>query len=169
MQRRPFGPAHLTLPVLGQGTWNLESADRASAVASLRRGLDLGLTHIDTAEMYGHGAVESLLGGALAGRRDEVYLVSKVLPSNASRGRTIRACEQSLRRLQTDRLDLYLRHWPGSHALAATVAPLATRRREGGAGRQGRRSSCSRPPPEPGSRQNLSCRAIPSACCVTRG
>ena len=122
MQRRPFGPSSLPLPVLGQGTWNLELDDRPRAVAALRRGLDLGLTHVDTAELYGDGAVETLLGEALAGRRDEVYLVSKVLPSNASRAGTLRACEASLRRLKTDRLDLYLLHWPGGHPLAETVA-----------------------------------------------
>ncbi|MDO9016088.1 MAG: aldo/keto reductase [Deltaproteobacteria bacterium] len=122
MQRRPFGPSRVPLPVLGQGTWNLELDDRPSAIAALRRGLDLGLTHVDTAELYGDGAVETLLGEALAGRRDEVYLVSKVLPSNASRAGTLRACEASLRRLKTDRLDLYLLHWPGSHPLAETVA-----------------------------------------------
>lgn len=122
MQRRPFGPARVPLPVLGQGTWNLELDDRSSAIAALRRGLDLGLTHVDTAELYGGGAVETLLGEALSGRRDEVYLVSKVLPSNASRAGTLRACEASLRRLKTDRLDLYLLHWPGRHPLAETVA-----------------------------------------------
>lgn len=122
MQRRPFGPTRCPLPALGQGTWNLELNDRSSAIAALRRGLDLGLTHVDTAELYGDGAVETLLGETLAGRRDEVYLVSKVLPSNASRAGTLRACEASLRRLKTDRLDLYLLHWPGSHPLAETVA-----------------------------------------------
>lgn len=122
MQRRPFGPSRVPLPALGQGTWNLELDDRSSAIAALRRGLDLGLTHVDTAELYGDGAVETLLGEALSGRRDEVYLVSKVLPSNASRAGTLRACEASLRRLKTDRLDLYLLHWPGSHPLAETVA-----------------------------------------------
>lgn len=122
MRQRRFGPDALTLPVLGQGTWNLEADDRAAAIGALRRGLDLGLTHVDTAEMYGHGAVETLLGEALAGRRDEVFLVSKVLPSNASRAGTVRACEQSLRRLKTDRLDLYLLHWPGAIPLAETVA-----------------------------------------------
>jgi len=122
MQRRPFGPTRCPLPALGQGTWNLELNDRSSAIAALRRGLDLGLSHVDTAELYGDGAVETLLGETLAGRRDEVYLVSKVLPSNASRAGTLRACEASLRRLKTDRLDLYLLHWPGSHPLAETVA-----------------------------------------------
>ena len=88
----------------------------------MRRGLDLGMTHIDTAEMYGSGAAETLVGEAIAGRRDEVFLVSKVLPHNASRNGTIAACERSLKRLRTDRLDCYLLHWRGSHPLADTVA-----------------------------------------------
>jgi diketogulonate reductase-like aldo/keto reductase len=88
----------------------------------LRRCLDLGMTHIDTAEMYGSGAAESLVGEAIAGRREEVFLVSKVLPHNASRKGTIAACERSLKRLRTDRLDCYLLHWRGSHPLADTVA-----------------------------------------------
>jgi diketogulonate reductase-like aldo/keto reductase len=88
----------------------------------LRRGLDLGMAHIDTAEMYGSGAAEELVGAAIAGRRDEVFLVSKVLPNNASRNGTIAACERSLKRLKTDRLDCYLLHWRGSHPLEDTVA-----------------------------------------------
>jgi diketogulonate reductase-like aldo/keto reductase len=114
-------------PCSAEGPWNLESDDRTRALAALRRGLDLGLTHVDTAELYGNGAVETLVGEALVGRRDEVYLVSKVLPSNASRGGTLRACERSLRRLQTDHLDLYLLHWPGAHPLAETVAAFDER------------------------------------------
>jgi aryl-alcohol dehydrogenase-like predicted oxidoreductase len=114
-------------PCSAEGNWNLESDDRTRALAALRRGLDLGLTHVDTAELYGNGAVETLVGEALVGRRDEVYLVSKVLPSNASRGGTLRACERSLRRLQTDHLDLYLLHWPGAHPLAETVAAFDDR------------------------------------------
>jgi diketogulonate reductase-like aldo/keto reductase len=108
--------------VIGQGTWYIEQADSKRAIAALRRGLDLGMTHIDTAEMYGSGAAETLVGEAIAGRRDEVFLVSKVLPSNASRNGTIAACERSLKRLKTDRLDCYLLHWRGSHPLADTVA-----------------------------------------------
>jgi diketogulonate reductase-like aldo/keto reductase len=95
---------------------------RSQAVAALRRGLDLGMTHIDTAEMYGSGAVEELVGEAIAGRRDEVFLVSKVLPGNASREGAIKACERSLRRLRTAYLDCYLLHWSGSHPLADTIA-----------------------------------------------
>jgi diketogulonate reductase-like aldo/keto reductase len=110
------------LPVVGQGTWNMEGDDRREAVAALRRGIDLGLTHVDTAEMYGDGRVEEIVGEAIAGRRGEVFLASKVLPSNASRRGTVAACERSLARLGTDHLDLYLLHWPGDHPLADTFA-----------------------------------------------
>jgi len=109
------------VPVLGQGTWNLERDRRRDAVASLRRGLDAGMLHIDTAEMYGSGRVETLVGEAIDGRRDEVFLVSKVLPENASRRGTIAACERSLARLGTDRLDCYLLHWPGEQPLEDTL------------------------------------------------
>jgi diketogulonate reductase-like aldo/keto reductase len=109
------------VPAIGQGTWRMEKDDRAQAVRALRAGLDLGLTHVDTAEMYGSGRVESIVGEAIAGRRDEVFLVSKVLPSNASWKGTVAACEASLKRLGTDRLDLYLLHWTGSHPLADTI------------------------------------------------
>ena len=100
-------------------------------MAALRRGLDLGLNHIDTAEMYGDGAVEELVGEAIGGRRDEVFLVSKVLPQNASRLGTVRACEASLARLGTDRLDVYLLHWPGDHPLEDTLAAFEQLQREG--------------------------------------
>jgi diketogulonate reductase-like aldo/keto reductase len=96
--------------------------DRAASLAALRRGLDLGLTHIDTAEMYGDGAVEELVGEAIAGRRDEVFLVSKVLPHHATRKGTVAACEASAKRLGTDVLDLYLLHWPGEHPLEEVIA-----------------------------------------------
>src|SRR5207247_9921504 len=113
VRREPFGPTGVAVPVVGQGTWNMERDGRAAAVAALRAGLDLGMTHIDTAEMYGSGRVEELVGEAIAGRREQVFLVSKVLPQNASRAGVLRACEASLRRLRTDRLDCYLLHWPG--------------------------------------------------------
>jgi diketogulonate reductase-like aldo/keto reductase len=122
MQHRPFGSTEREVAIIGQGTWYLEHGDARTAVAALRRGLDLGMTDIDTAEMYGSGAAESLVGEAIAGRRDEVFLVSKVLPHNASRNGTVAACERSLKRLKTDRLDCYLLHWRGSHPLADTVA-----------------------------------------------
>jgi diketogulonate reductase-like aldo/keto reductase len=129
--RRPFGPAGPPVPAVGQGTWNIELADRAAAVAALRRGLDLGASHVDTAEMYGSGRAEELVAEAVAGRRDEVFLVSKVLPSNASRQGTVAACERSLARLRTDRLDCYLLHWRGSHPLEDTVAAFERLREEG--------------------------------------
>lgn len=108
---------------MGQGTWFIGDrvAERDEEIAALRRGLDLGLGLIDTAEMYGNGAAETLVGEAILGRRDEVFLVSKVLPSNASLDGTIAACEGSLRRLGTDRLDLYLLHWPGGVPLDETI------------------------------------------------
>jgi len=114
MLKRRFGPAEV--PLIGQGTWKLHGKE---AVETLRVGIDLGLTHIDTAEMYG---TEEMVGEAIEGRRDEVFLVSKVLPSNATRKGTVRACEQSLKRLRTDRLDCYLLHWPGEHPLEDTIA-----------------------------------------------
>jgi diketogulonate reductase-like aldo/keto reductase len=109
MEQRRFGPANREVAVIGQGTWYLESGDRASAIAAVRQGLDLGMTHIDTAEYYGEA--EDVVGEAISGRRDEVFLVSKVIPGNASRSGTIAACERSLARLRTDRLDCYLLHW----------------------------------------------------------
>ncbi|WAJ26096.1 aldo/keto reductase [Antarcticirhabdus aurantiaca] len=119
---RPFGPVPREVASIGQGTWYIDEAHRPTAVAALRRGLDLGMTHIDTAEMYGEA--EIVVGEAIDGRRDEVFLVSKVLPGNASRRGTIEACERSLRRLGTDRLDCYLLHWRGGHPLEDTVAAL---------------------------------------------
>ncbi len=119
MKLKKFGTTGHDVSVIGQGTWYIDRGDRKSAVAALRRGLDLGMTHIDTAEMYGDA--ELVIAEAIAGRRDETYLVSKVLPSNASRRGTITACERSLSRLKTDRLDCYLLHWRGSYPLAETV------------------------------------------------
>jgi diketogulonate reductase-like aldo/keto reductase len=108
--------------VIGQGTWYIEMGNRASAVAALRRGIDLGMTHIDTAEMYGSGRAEEMVAEAIRGRRAEVFLVSKVLPSNASRRGTVEACQRSLTRLGTDYLDCYLLHWRGGYPLAETIA-----------------------------------------------
>ena len=121
MEQRPFGWTGVSVPVIGQGTWEMER-QRAASIAALRRGLDLGMTHIDTAEMYGGGKVEELVGEAIAGRRHEVFLVSKVLPEHASRQGTVDACVGSLRRLRTDYLDCYLLHWPSRHPLAGTIA-----------------------------------------------
>ncbi|MDM9621026.1 aldo/keto reductase [Rhizobium sp. S96] len=111
------------IPVLGQGTWNMgEHASEAKReIESLRAGLDLGMTLIDTAEMYAEGGAEKIVGEAIRGRRDEVFLVTKVYPWNASRKGTIEACDNSLSRLGTDRIDLYLLHWRGNHPLAETV------------------------------------------------
>ncbi|HVN38914.1 MAG TPA: aldo/keto reductase [Myxococcota bacterium] len=131
MQARAFGATGRQVPVIGQGTWNLERDDEKSAVAALRRGLDLGLTHIDTAEMYGRGAAERLIAKAIEGRRHEVFLVSKVLPENSSRAGTLRACERSLERLATDHLDLYLLHWRGAVPLEETVSAFEQLRADG--------------------------------------
>ncbi|WP_338870333.1 aldo/keto reductase [Myxococcus stipitatus] len=122
MEQHIFGRTGKHVPVLGQGTWQMEGDDHKEAIRSLRAGLDLGLTHVDTAELYGHGRVEELIvSEAISGRREEVFLVSKVMPSNASYAGTLAACEKSLKRLRTDWLDSYLLHWPGSHPLAETV------------------------------------------------
>ncbi|HEX7306985.1 aldo/keto reductase [Lentzea sp.] len=120
-------PSGETVPALGMGTWMMAEnpARRDEEVRALRTGLDLGLTLVDTAEMYGGGAAESLVGEAITGRRDEVFLVSKVLPGNASAAGTVRACEASLSRLGTDRLDLYLLHWRGRFPLAETLDGFA--------------------------------------------
>jgi diketogulonate reductase-like aldo/keto reductase len=120
LKQRKFGGNGPEVSVIGQGTWYIDRGHRKTAVAALRRGLDLGMTHIDTAEMYGDA--ELVVAEAIAGRRDEVFLVSKVLPGNASRRGTLTACERSLARLKTDRLDCYLLHWRGSYPLAETAA-----------------------------------------------
>ncbi|HEV7339361.1 MAG TPA: aldo/keto reductase [Bosea sp. (in: a-proteobacteria)] len=128
---RAFGQGGQRVSVIGQGSWNIELSERKAAVAALRRGIDLGLTHIDTAEMYGDGRSEEIVGEAISGRRDAVFLVSKVLPHNASRAGTRAACERSLQRLGTDRLDCYLLHWRGSYPLAETFAAFEALREEG--------------------------------------
>src|ERR1700736_6499395 len=131
MERRQFGSTNQEVAMIGQGTWCIESADRVSAIAALRRGIELGMTHIDTAEMYGSGAAEELVAEAILGRRDEVFLVSKVLPQNASRSGTIAACDRSLARLSTDRLDCYLLHWRGRHPLEETITAFEQLKRTG--------------------------------------
>jgi len=128
---RTFGSAGREVPLVGQGSWRAEESSAGTAIAALRRGLDLGMTHIDTAEMYGSGAAERLIAKAIDGRRDEVFLVSKVLPSNASKRGTVASCEKSLARLGTDRLDCYLLHWPGSHPLEETVAAFESLKASG--------------------------------------
>lgn len=116
----------IPLPLIGQGTWHIDGlpAKERRAIDALRLGLDLGLTHIDTAEMYGSGRAEELVGEAIAGRRAGVFLVSKVLPQNASYDGTLRACERSLKRLKTDYLDLYLLHWESSYPIAETMRAM---------------------------------------------
>lgn len=129
MERHRFGCTQREVSIIGQGTWYIDAGDRASAVAAMRRGLDLGMTHIDTAEMYGDA--ELVVAEAIAGRRDDVFLVSKVLPTNASRRGTLAACERSLVRLGTDQLDCYLLHWRGRYPLDDTIAAFDQLRREG--------------------------------------
>ncbi len=132
MRLRAMGPTGIAVPVIGQGTWQMEHDERARAIAALKIGLDAGMTHVDTAELYGDGLVEeAIVAPAIAGRRDEVFLASKVLPSNASYAGTIAACERSLRRLRTDRLDLYLLHWRGRFPLADTFAAFERLARDG--------------------------------------
>lgn len=126
-------PSGERVPAFGMGTWHIgdDPAMRVEELATLRLGLDLDARLIDTAEMYGAGRAEALVGEAIAGRRDEVFLVSKVLPSNASRRGTVAACERSLQRLRTDRLDLYLLHWRGDVPLAETMAAFMELQRAG--------------------------------------
>ncbi|MBC7972120.1 MAG: aldo/keto reductase [Verrucomicrobia bacterium] len=122
-----------TVPVLGMGTWRMgeNSSNRQTEINALRHGLDLGLSLIDTAEMYGEGGAEEVIAPAIANRRSEVFLVSKVYPHNASKKGAIAACERSLKRLQTDYLDLYLLHWRGSVPLAETLDAFQTLRQAG--------------------------------------
>ena len=121
-------PSGEPVPSFGQGTWHMgeDRATRAEEIETLRLGLDLGATLIDTAEMYGEGRAEQLIGQAVAGRRDEAFLVSKVYPHNASREGAVAACDRSLRRLRTDRIDLYLLHWRGSVPLSETMEVFIT-------------------------------------------
>ena len=134
MIKRKFGWTDVEIPIIGQGTWLIEDGsghlrrnnnNNQIAINTLRIGLELGMTHIDTAEMYGNGRAEQLVGEAIEGRREDVFLASKVLPSNASYERTIRSCRQSLKRLNTDYLDLYLLHWPsGSYPISETMKAM---------------------------------------------
>ncbi|HVQ69439.1 MAG TPA: aldo/keto reductase [Bradyrhizobium sp.] len=121
MRQKKFGTHGPDVSVIGQGTWYLDRGDRKAAIAALRRGIETGMTHIDTAEMYGEA--EPVIADAIAGLpREKLFVVSKVLPSNASRRGTITACERSLKRLKTDHLDCYLLHWRGSYPFEETVA-----------------------------------------------
>ena len=129
--QRSFGISGPSVPAIGQGSWYSEQGDRREAIAAFRRGLDLGLTHIDTAEMYGDGRSAALIGEAITGRRDEVFLISNVLPHNASRRGVQTACERSLKHLRTDRLDCYLLHWRGPHPLEETFAAFEALKQQG--------------------------------------
>ncbi|MGW4948651.1 aldo/keto reductase [Streptomyces parvulus] len=126
-------PGRVAVTALGQGTWGMgeNPGRRAAEVSALRAGLDLGMTLVDTAEMYGDGAAEEVVAEAVAGRRDEVFLVSKVLPSHADARGVAEACRASLRRLRTDRIDLYLLHWRGAVPLEETVEAFESLEREG--------------------------------------
>ena len=128
----PF-PSGRKMPVLGQGTWGMgeQHTEFKAEVAALKLGLDLGITLIDTAEMYGEGGAETVVAEAIAGRRDDVFLVSKVYPHNASRRGAVAACERSLKRLKTDRLDVYLLHWRGDIPLSETLEAFAALKRAG--------------------------------------
>lgn len=125
---RKFGWTDLDVPVIGMGTWMIEGRSRDAerrAIEALQLGLDLGMNHIDTAEMYGNGRAEELVAEAVDGQREQVFLVSKVLPSNASYEGTLKACERSLKRLKTDFIDLYLLHWPSSqHPIEETMRAM---------------------------------------------
>jgi diketogulonate reductase-like aldo/keto reductase len=122
MRQETLGWTGVSLPVVGQGTYLMEYDRAGDSIAALRAGLDLGMTHVDTAELYGSGKVEELVRRAIEGRRKDVFLVSKVMPNHATRAGTIAACDKTLKRLGTDHLDLYLLHWPGSHPLEQTLA-----------------------------------------------
>jgi diketogulonate reductase-like aldo/keto reductase len=129
MEYRPFGSTQRPVAAIGQGTWDIERGHLPTAVAALRLGLDLGMTHIDTAEMYGDA--ELVVAAAIEGRRKETFLVDKVLPQHASQRGTVHACERSLKRLGTDRLDCYLLHWRGSYPLEETFSAFEQLRKAG--------------------------------------
>jgi diketogulonate reductase-like aldo/keto reductase len=131
MRGRQFGPTGASVPVIGIGTWNMEGDDRKGAIAAIRRAIEIGMVHVDTAELYGSGKVETLVGEAIKGVRDKIFLVSKVLPRNASYDGTLRACEATLTRLGTDHLDCYLLHWRENLPLADTFRAFETLHKDG--------------------------------------
>lgn len=131
MRRSRFGTSGPLVSAVGQGTFLMEHDEPGSVTAALQAGLDHGMNHIDTAELYGAGRVEELIGEALIGRREQAFLVSKVLPQNATRSATVLACERSLRRLHTEYLDAYLLHWPSTHPLEETIEAMMTLRDAG--------------------------------------
>ncbi len=131
MRRERFGPLDVDVPVVGIGTWRMEGADRSSAIAAIRRAIDLGMTHLDTAELYADGTVEEIVGEAIAGYRADVFLATKIRPEHATYAGTLLSCEKSLRRLRTDRLDLFLLHWRGSLPLEETVRAFESLKDDG--------------------------------------
>ena len=131
MRTRRFGRLETRVPVVGLGTWQLELGDRDHAHRAIRRAIDLGMVHIDTAEIYGKGEVEEVVGEAITGYRAEVFLASKIHPEHATYAGTLLSCEKSLRRLRTDRLDLYLLHWRGNQPLEETIRAFTTLEQEG--------------------------------------
>jgi len=131
VQKRRFGPLDVDVPIVGLGTWQMERDDREQCIRAIRRAIDLGMTHIDSAELYGRGRVEEIVGEALAGYRNDVFLASKVHPDHATYPGTLLACEKSLRRLRTDRLDLYLLHWRGTLPLEETFRAFEALRADG--------------------------------------
>ena len=137
MRKRKLGPLSVEVPVIGIGTWKMELDDERSAISAIQRAIDDGMTHVDTAEMYGSGQVETLVGQAIAGRRDDLFLVSKVLPGHATYEGTIAACEASLARLRTDHLDLYLLHWREQLPLGETFRAFEQLRAQGKIGAWG--------------------------------
>jgi len=128
---RRFGPLERRVPVVGLGTWQMEGNDRTAAIVAIRRAIELGLVHIDTAEIYGRGIVEEIVGEAIAGYRGDVFLASKIHPEHATYAGTLLACEKSLRRLRTDRLDLFLLHWRGTQPLEETFRAFEELKKEG--------------------------------------
>jgi len=131
LETRPFGTIGRRIPIVGLGTWQIEAGDRDESIRAIRRAIDLGITHIDTAEIYGKGDVEDLVGEAIAGYRSEVFLASKIHPDHATYAGTLLACEKSLRRLRTDRLDLYLLHWRGTQPLEESFRAFEALKQEG--------------------------------------
>jgi len=131
MEFRPFGPTRRDVSIIGEGTWYFEESEREPAIAALQKSLDLGINHIDTAELYGNGEAEETIREAIGGRRDESFLVSKVRPDHATKRGTITACEHSLSRLGTDHLDCYLLHWRGSYPLGQTIEAFEELKRGG--------------------------------------
>jgi diketogulonate reductase-like aldo/keto reductase len=131
MEYRPFGPTKQEVSVIGEGTWYFEQSEKNAAMAALKRGVEIGMNHVDTAEIYGNGRAEKIIGESISSERKKVFLVSKVYPQHASRKGTISACESSLSRLETDHLDCYLLHWRGSYPLEETIEAFEKLKAEG--------------------------------------